>query len=269
MKKPQPSPAWPDLWHASYRFDLQEVFDEADDIGFANAYAERAGRAIRAIEEVARPPARVLDIAAAQGNFSLRLAERGYDVTWNDLRSAMAGYVQLKHEHGQIEYAPGNCFELHFPAPFDVVLITEIIEHVAHPDEFLRNAASLVRPGGHVVMTTPNGRYFRNKLPKFSECADASKYEAVQFKPDADGHIFLLHPEEVEKLAVDTGLRLTRLDLFTNPLTRGALRLYRLHSVLPPALVKAVERVTSVRHGMLLPWLNMHLLAVFQRPLAS
>src|ERR1043166_1848550 len=46
-------------------------------------------------------------------------------------------------------------------------LITEIIEYVAHPDEFLRKAASLAKPGGYIVMTTPNGGDFLNRLPKF------------------------------------------------------------------------------------------------------
>ena len=43
--------------------------------------------------------------------------------------------------------------------------ITEVIEHVAHPDRLLQQAAALVRPGGYVVMTTPNGR-FNSCLPE-------------------------------------------------------------------------------------------------------
>ena len=38
----------------------------------------------------------MLDLAAGQGNFSLALAERGYRVTWNDLRGDLEGYVRLK-----------------------------------------------------------------------------------------------------------------------------------------------------------------------------
>jgi 2-polyprenyl-3-methyl-5-hydroxy-6-metoxy-1,4-benzoquinol methylase len=40
---------------------------------------------------------------------------------------------------------------------FDAVLITEVIEHVAHPDEFLAKTAALVKPHGSIVLTTPNG----------------------------------------------------------------------------------------------------------------
>lgn len=39
---------------------------------------------------------------------------------------------------------------------FDVVLALEIIEHVAQPNEFLRSCASLVRPGGVMVISTLN-----------------------------------------------------------------------------------------------------------------
>ena len=180
------------------------------------------------LTDVLEPGARVLDLAAAQGNFSLALAEMGYEVTWNDLRAELAEYVRLKHERGQIQFEPGNAFDLKFPPSFDAVLITEVIEHVAHPDELLRKAATFVRPGGYIVMTTPNGAYFRNGLPRFSDCADPTIYEAVQFKPDADGHIFLLHPDEIQALARQANLRVDTMNLFTNPLTAGHMKMERL-----------------------------------------
>jgi len=61
---------------------------------------------------------RVLDIAAAQGNFALTMAELGYDVTWNDLRDDLVGYVREKHERGSISFSPGNAFDLSFSASF-------------------------------------------------------------------------------------------------------------------------------------------------------
>lgn len=267
MKQPRFEESWPESWKQSYGYDLMEVFHVVADWGYGNAYRERFRRTLDAVGKVTPPNARLLDIAAAQGNFSIALAERGYRVTWNDLREELVDYVRLKDSTGAVAYAPGNCFDLQFPHQFDTVLITEVIEHVAHPDQFLASVARLVRPGGHVVMTTPHGGYFRNRLPRFSACADPSVYESVQFKPNADGHIFLLDAGEVEVLATQAGLALRDLYLFVNPLTRGCLGTSLLLRLLPSAIVGLLEGVTSSRHGRLCRHINLQLLAVFQKPI--
>jgi len=221
MRRVHAEATWPESWKLSYAYDLEEVYGEITHRGYAAAYRERRRHTLNLIAEVLPPGSRILDIAAAQGNFSIALAEMGYRVTWNDLRAELADYVRLKHERGDLAFAPGNAFDLAFEQPFDSVLATEIIEHVAHPDRFLVNVAALVRPGGHIVLTTPNGAYFRNRLPKFSDCPDPGVFEAGQFKPNADGHIFLLYPDELRDMSVRAGLELERLLLFTNPLTIG------------------------------------------------
>jgi 2-polyprenyl-3-methyl-5-hydroxy-6-metoxy-1,4-benzoquinol methylase len=237
---------WPDSWKYSYPYDLEEVYGNIEHRGYAYAYNNRRKQTLRLISEVLSPGARILDIAAAQGNFSIALAEMGYKVTWNDLREDLADYVRLKQERGEIEFAPGNAFELDFSAPFDAALITEIIEHVAHPDEFLSKVAQLVKPGGYIVMTTPNGAYFRNRLPKFSECPDPGVYEAFQFKPNSDGHIFLLHPEEIPLLAPGAGLKVEEISLFNNPLTNGHMKTEVLLRLLPETFVESIEIGTGL-----------------------
>lgn len=237
--------SWPQSWRDSYRFDLEEVFDRVTNLGFAYAYEVRRKRALDLLTEGLPAGAKVLDIAAAQGNFTLPLAQRGYRVTWNDLRDDLIGYVQLK-AGGElpIEFRPGDIFKAEFDQAFDAVLMTEVIEHVAHPDEFLARAASFLKPGGVLVMTTPNGKYFINKLPKFSECPDPSVYEAMQFKPDSDGHIFLLHPEEVAPLARAAGLVVDKLEVSTNFLTQGHIKTHKILPYLPKRLVMGLEQLS-------------------------
>lgn len=246
MKRVYIEESWPDDWKYSYPYDLEEIYGEVTNWGYAYAYENRQSNTMRMISDALPPGSKILDIAAAQGNFALRLAEMGYHVTWNDLRESLADYVKLKYEKGTIEFAPGNCFELEFDSLFDGVLITEIIEHVAHPDDFLRKVAQLVRPGGYVILTTPNGGYFKNRLPRFSDCPDPSIFESQQFGPNSDGHIFLLHDDEVFELASQAGLTVESLSLFTSPLTNGHIKLHHALRVLPKWFVTMSERATAV-----------------------
>jgi 2-polyprenyl-3-methyl-5-hydroxy-6-metoxy-1,4-benzoquinol methylase len=257
---------WPASWKASYLYDLEEVYGRVNNRGYAYAYDRRRRQTIRLVTEVLRPGARIIDIAAAQGNFSIALAEMGYEVTWNDMREELADYVRLKQEFGTIHFAPGNAFEVDLPSRFDGVLITEVIEHTAHPDQLLARAAQLVRPGGYIVMTTPNGAYFRNKLPKFSESSNPAIYESVQFRPDTDGHIFLLHPDEIPSLAAHAGLLLEKLVLSTNPLTSGHMKMEFVLRRVPMRLVEGIENLTGRLPSSLTKRLLTQMAVRFRRP---
>jgi 2-polyprenyl-6-hydroxyphenyl methylase/3-demethylubiquinone-9 3-methyltransferase len=259
------SEAWPVSWKESYDYDLLEIYGESHPRGYAYAYAERRRHALELIRRAAAPPATVLDVAAAQGNFTLALAELGYEVTWNDLRAELAGYVALKHERGMVHYAPGNALGLRFGQCFDIVLIAEVIEHTAHPDAFLAGVARMVKPGGHVVMTTPNGSYFRNALPRFSEHPDPSTFETQQFGPNARSHIFLLHGDEIAPLAAGAGLEVVEHRVFNNFLTNGHLKTDLLLRVLPRGLVAALERLT--RRAPFRLTLHTSMATLFRKPL--
>ncbi len=239
------SETWPESWKYSYPYDCLEIYGHRDYLGYVHAYQQRVKHTINLIQTVAKPSAKILDIAAAQGNFSLRLAELGYEVTWNDLREDLIDYVKLKHETGVIHYLPGNIFSLNANQQFDVVLLAEVIEHVAHPDQLPKKVAELVKPGGHIVMTTPNGEYFRNRLPRFSDCPNPEAFESIQFKPDSDGHIFLLHLDEIYKITHSLNLKIEKMSLFTNPLTNGHIKLWILLKLIPHSLVNWLEKLTQ------------------------
>ncbi|HZL59301.1 MAG TPA: methyltransferase domain-containing protein [Stellaceae bacterium] len=245
MRRIEYDPSWPESWRLSHRFDEIEMWGSRANLGHGYAYATRYEHVMRAVRALAAPPARILDFAGGQGNFAIGFAEQGYSVVWNDVREDLAGYVRLKDESGHIVYRPGNLFDFGAAGEFDIVFAGEVIEHVAHPDELLRKLASLVKRDGHVVITTPNGRYFRNNLPRFSDCPDPSVYEAIQFKPDVDGHIFLLHPDEIHALAAQAGLVVEKIESYANPLTAGHVKLGHVLPFLPAAFVRIAERLTS------------------------
>ncbi len=260
-----PEETWPTVWRNSWHYDRLEFGGVADHPGYTLAYRNRFALTMNLVRRMVSPPARVLDLAAAQGNFSLALAEEGYDVTWNDLREELAGYVKLKYERGTLDFKPGNAFELRLENPFDIVVATEIIEHMAHPDAFLLHLLHLVRRGGRAVLTTPNGGYFRNQLPKFSECADPSIFDDRQFGPDGADHIFLLHENELRDLARQAGWQVEELHLYTSFLLNGHCRTEPLLRMLPGTISGADTLLQKLPR----PWrrrIDVGLAAVLRRP---
>ncbi len=265
MKRPELDTSWAASVCESYHYDELEVWGSRSDCAYTLAYRTRFELAIDLLREAVPPGALVLDVAAAQGNLSLTLAELGYRVVWNDLREELVDYVKMKRERGIISFRPGNILDLSFEERFDAVLATEVIEHVAHPDVFLARLADLMAEDGAIVLTTPNGGYCRNRLPRFSDCPDPSIFESIQFRPNADGHIFLLHADELRDLARRAGLRVEKLVLFANPLTCGHMRLRLILPLLPWALVQSVERLSRWLPLPLRTWFSFQMAAVLRR----
>lgn len=169
-------------------------------------------------------PRRALEVAAGGGGLSVRLAASGCDVVVNDLREAVIirSLAEFSNSEG-IRIEGGNVFELSAEriGKFDLVVACEIIEHVAHPAAFLAHLKTFLEPNGRLLLTTPNGLYFRNKLPTHHEVQDFGELEARQFQPDADGHLFLLTPAELCELAAAVGMSVERLAVWGTPMLSG------------------------------------------------
>jgi 2-polyprenyl-3-methyl-5-hydroxy-6-metoxy-1,4-benzoquinol methylase len=194
-------------------------------------------RALMALAEaVALRPKSVLEVAAGDASLVASLACMGCKVVANDLRvenlEAAVGHFT---NAADIEIVPGNLFELDpwSIGSFDLVIACEIVEHVAHTVDFLNHLKKFVNPGGHILLTTPNGSHFRNNLPTYSMVADFTELESRQFQPDADGHLFLLTPAEMASLGTQAGLVIERLVMWGTPLITGHGRLSLLSGKLP------------------------------------
>jgi 2-polyprenyl-3-methyl-5-hydroxy-6-metoxy-1,4-benzoquinol methylase len=247
MHRPTFDPQWPDNWQQKYAFDRAQVWgDFPRSVAFCG-WEARAKPIVEAVVRRLPSGSRLMDVASSQGNLAIELADLGYRVTWNDQDEELVGYVKLKDPEDRLTYVPGNFFDLaeSHGGQWDGVVATEIIEHVAHPDEMLVALAALVRPRGYLFMSTPNGQYFRDKHPRFSDFADTSGFEGDQFKADADGHIFFLHRDEIESIAAKTDLEVVDFQTVGNPLTSGHVKLGALVPHLPPRVVAGAERLTT------------------------
>jgi 2-polyprenyl-3-methyl-5-hydroxy-6-metoxy-1,4-benzoquinol methylase len=197
-------------------------------------------------------PRSLLEVAAGDASLCAALALNGCRTVANDLRTENLKQSVQNFENGpEIQLLPGNLFDLdpQSTGQFDLVVACEIIEHVAHTTDFLRQLKRFVAPGGHILITTPNGAHFRNKLPTHSQITNFTELEGQQFKPDADGHLFLITPGEMNSLARSAGLAVEQIVLWGNPLITGHAGLTRFSSRLACRTSYYAERLVQR-----LPW---------------
>lgn len=103
---------------------------------------------------------RLLDVGCGGGLVAEPMRRLGADVTAIDaaepnIKTAM---VHANEAGLEIDYRTATVEDLASlgEPPFDLVLNLEVVEHVADPELFLRLSASLVRPGGLMVVATIN-----------------------------------------------------------------------------------------------------------------
>lgn len=96
----------------------------------------------------------LLDAGCGTGWFSLRANQRGARVTSLDVGFNLLEQVARKCESRRVV---GDITRLGFAdGSFDVVVSSEVIEHVPQPREAVRELARVLKPGGVLALTTPN-----------------------------------------------------------------------------------------------------------------
>jgi len=109
---------------------------------------------------------RLLDVGCGSGAFSIGAALRGYTtlgLSWEERN------LRVARERAQLCGAQRAEFEVFdirrlgersdLIAAFDLVIACEVIEHVSDDRKLLRDMAACLRPGGRLLLTTPNYLY--------------------------------------------------------------------------------------------------------------
>lgn len=108
-------------------------------------------------------PARILDLGCGNGSLCALMRDAGFRVEGCDpskegVQLARAAHPDLKFTQiGVYDELPSEWI-----GQFDVVLSTEVVEHLYDPRALPRMAACLLKPGGTVLVTTPYHGYLKN-----------------------------------------------------------------------------------------------------------
>jgi 2-polyprenyl-3-methyl-5-hydroxy-6-metoxy-1,4-benzoquinol methylase len=111
--------------------------------------------------------AKILDAPCGDGEVSIELAKLGFEISGVDMvdellpeaRAALDGRFRLADITRQLPWPD---------ASFDLILCIEGIEHLEDAFSFIREMHRLVKPGGILIVTTPNVISLRSRMRFFS-----------------------------------------------------------------------------------------------------
>ena len=136
--------------------DMKAYYDEYyEGQDQRNARQERrAERHVRRLMRFAGKPGRLLDVGAGDGYFLNAARNAGWQVEGLELSEPRVSHAR---EWFKLELRSVDLMQAPFePHSFDALSMFQLIEHVHDPRAIFRKARELLRPGGLMLLSTPN-----------------------------------------------------------------------------------------------------------------
>lgn len=145
---------------------------------------------------------RICDLGCGNGYMAGRLAELGYDVTGVDasesgIAIARANFAKATFLQASVDFTPGDSKGL---KDFDLVVSSDVIEHLYRPSDLIEAAGSVLKPNGHIVIGTPYHGYLKNVVLSLT-----GKMDAHFASLDDGGHIKFFSVKTLSELLTSHG----------------------------------------------------------------
>jgi len=166
-----------------------------------NQVSERRLRAIAALLGKTPHDVRLLDVGCSSGALLLTARDLGFDacgVEPSEDAAASARQAGLQVVTGFLESAafPGGAF--------DALILMEVIEHLRDPRSMLKECRRVLKPGGILLVTTPNFGSWTARLM-------GGRWDSLSLTA-MGGHVSFFHPGSIRLIAERTGLQTARID---------------------------------------------------------
>lgn len=213
--------------------------DEADGVGVINA----RHRIARLLELPGVGRDRWLDVGCATGDFLVAARNAVRETTGVEL-SAFA--AERARERG-LQVATGDFAGIDLPSgSFDLVTMWDYIEHVPDPRQSIERALALLRPGGHLVISTGDAASLAARA--------MGRFWHLMIPPR---HLYFFTPDTLIRLLQDSGFQMVRLDRPGKrvPLDFAAWKLAQM--VAPPIAARVLGAATRMGLGRVQPSINL------------
>jgi 2-polyprenyl-3-methyl-5-hydroxy-6-metoxy-1,4-benzoquinol methylase len=110
------------------------------------------------------PDTRVLDIGCGNGFTAGEFLRRGCQVVGIDLSESGIAIARRTYPAGRFELlsADADILERLCEKPFDIVVSTEVVEHLYAPRQYVRGCFAALKPRGRFICSTPYHGYLKN-----------------------------------------------------------------------------------------------------------
>lgn len=193
-------------WDPFGKFKPLHKFNPARLAYIRDAAAAHFGRDRRARAPLAG--LKLLDVGCGGGLVAEPMRRLGAEVVAIDAaeRNIKTAMVHAQETGLDIDYRAATVEALIAAgaAPFDIVLNLEVVEHVADSSAFLADSASLVRPGGLMVVATIN-----RTLKAFALAKIGAEYVLGWLPRGTHDPAKFLKPEEIDRRLAEAGMVVT------------------------------------------------------------
>ena len=102
----------------------------------------------------------ICDLGCGNGHITGRLAKLGFKVTGVD--ASASGIAIARRTCPSVEFVEALIDRELSIGQFDLVVSSDVIEHLYRPSDLLEAARSLLKPGGQILLGTPYHGYLKN-----------------------------------------------------------------------------------------------------------
>jgi SAM-dependent methyltransferase len=177
---------------------------------YFNFHCRRFDYLLDKLEKFYAPGKKFLDIGSFQGFMMLGAKLAGYDVFGIDLLKYVEAMAPLSRKYNFDNRAGDLRDPLPFAdATFDLILFSEVLEHFDfHPLSFFKEIKRILKPGGRIIITTPN-------LCRLNNCLSLIFNQSINWDIKENYHENI-HRREFTKSEIDWLLAEAGLKIFSS-----------------------------------------------------